>query len=130
MKHIRISLIVALILGAMVALSSVRAAETPATDAPAKKQRVTPEQRLDQMAERLSLDAGQKAKLKTAMEDQTKAMAELRKDTALSQEDRRAKSKVINDKYNEAVKAFLTPEQKTKFETWTQQQGKKGRKKA
>jgi len=131
MKHIRISLIVALIIGSMAAVSSVRAAD--ATDAPAKKQRMTPVQRLDRMAEQLSLTEAQKAQLKTAMEAQTKARTEQRNDStfaALSQSEKQAKSKVISDKFNETVKAFLTDEQKAKFETLSQQQGKKGRKKA
>ena len=130
MKHIRISLIVALIIGAMAAVSSVPAQTTPA---PAAKQRMTAEQRLDRMAEQLGLDAAQKAQLKTAMEVQTKARTEQRNDStfaALSQSEKQAKSKVISDKFNETVKAFLTDEQKAKFETLSQQQGKKGRKKA
>lgn len=134
MKHIRISLIVALIIGAMAAVSSVPAqTETPKTTAPAGRKGMTAEQRLDRMAEQLGLDAGQKDKLKTAMEVQTKARTEQRNDSsfaALSQSEKQAKSKVISDKFNETVKAFLTDEQKAKFETLSQQQGKKGRKKA
>lgn len=136
MKHIRISLIVALIIGAMAAVSSVPAQvkDTPKTEAPAgKKQRPTPEQRLDRMAEQLGLKAEQKVQLKTAMEVQTKARTEQRNDStfaALSQSEKQAKSKVISDKFNETVKAFLTDEQKAKFETLSQQQGKKTRKKA
>jgi Spy/CpxP family protein refolding chaperone len=137
MKHIRISLIVALIIGAVAAVSSVRAADATdskaPTAAPAGKQRMTAEQRLDQMAERLGLNAEQKGKLKTAMETQAKANRELRSDSsfaALSQPEKQAKTKVITDEFNKQVKAFLTDEQKTKFDTLTQQQGKKGRKKA
>jgi periplasmic protein CpxP/Spy len=130
MKHIRISLIVALILGAMVALSSVRAADAPATEAPAKKQRMTTEQRVTQMAEQLKLDEKQTAKLKTAMEEQNKAMAAVRSDTTMDAAAKTAKNKEIRDKYNTTVKAFLTDEQKTKFESMQQQGGKKGKKKA
>ena len=87
MKHIRISLIVALIIGAMAAVSSVSAAEgadnKAKTEAPAGKQRMTAEQRLDRTAERLGLNAEQKTKLKTASEAQNKAVAELRKDASL-----------------------------------------------
>lgn len=131
MKHIRISLIVALILGAMVALSSVRAAAADAaTDAPAKKQRMTPEQRLDQTTKQLGLNDEQKAKLKTAMEAQTKARTELQKDpsfAALSQQEKRAKSRVSSDKFIETVNSFLTPEQKITFAASQQKGGKKGR---
>jgi Spy/CpxP family protein refolding chaperone len=136
MKHIRISLIVALILGAVVALSSVRAADAAATttEAPAKKKGMTAEQRLDRMAEQLGLNAEQKTKLKAATDTQTKAMADLRKDSsfaALTQEEKQAKMKPIRDDFNKQVKSFLTEEQKTKFDALQQQQGgKKGKKKA
>lgn len=132
MKHIRISLIVALIIGAMAAVSSVRAAVgDAATDAPAKKQRMTPEQRTTQMAEQLKLDEKQTAKLKAAMEEQTKAVTALRGDTTLDAAAKTAKNKEIRDKFNTTVKAFLTTdEQKAKFESMQQRGGKRGKKKA
>ena len=132
MKHIRISLIVALIIGAMAAVSSVPAqTETPKTTAPAGRKGMTAEQRLDRMAEQLGLDAGQKDKLKTAMEVQTKARTEQRNDSsfaALYQSEKQAKSKVISDAFAKTVKAFLTADQVIKFDTLMTQQQKKGRK--
>jgi Spy/CpxP family protein refolding chaperone len=118
----------------MVALSSVRAAVgDAATDAPAKKQRMTPEQRTTQMAEQLGLTDAQKASLKTAMEVQTKARTEQRNDStfaALSQSEKQAKSKVISDAFAKTVKAFLTADQIIKFDALMTQQQKKGRKKS
>ncbi len=127
MKHIRISLIVALIIGAMAAVSSVRAAD--ATDAPAKKQRMTPEQRTAQLVEQLKLDEKQTAKLKTAMEEQTKATAALNSDTTLDTAAKAEKRKEIRDKFNTTVKACLTADQIIKFDALPQQKGgkKKGR---
>lgn len=88
--------------------------DAPSAQAPARN-RVTPEQRVDRMATRLGLNEEQKTKLKGALESETKAIRELRDDTSVSAEDRRAKMREIRKQTTEKINAFLTDEQKKKY---------------
>jgi periplasmic protein CpxP/Spy len=91
------------------------------TDAPAAKTqtparpRVTPEQRLNTIAEKLGLNDEQKTKLKAVFDAESKALRDLRADTSVSDEDRRSKMRQIRQESNEKINAFLTDEQKTKY---------------
>jgi protein CpxP len=70
---------------------------------------------LDQLAQQLNLTDDQKAKVKPVLEAQGKKMSEMRADTSLSQEDRRAKMQAIREETTAQMKAILTPEQ---FDKW------------
>jgi Spy/CpxP family protein refolding chaperone len=70
---------------------------------------------LDQLAQQLNLTDDQKAKVKPILEARDQKMHDLRGDTSLTPEDRRAKMKALRDDIITQMKAVLTPEQ---FEKW------------
>jgi Spy/CpxP family protein refolding chaperone len=75
----------------------------------------------DFIAKQLNLTDDQKPKVKAILEDQRKKMGELRQDTTLSNEDKMAKRKTIQDSTATQMKAILTAEQ---FEKWQAMQSK------
>jgi len=77
--------------------------------------RMTPDERLKQLSEVLSLTKDQEAKIKPILEDEAKKMQAVRADTALSQEDRRAKMREIREESSKKIQEVLTPEQKEKY---------------
>ena len=105
------------------ALAPLAQAEPPSPNGPPPgpaaegkgKGRMSPAERLEHLSTALSLTDDQKAKLKTLMETQAKAMTELREDESLTKEDRRAKSQQLRQTHREQIAAILTPEQKKKF---------------
>ena len=70
---------------------------------------------LDQLAQQLNLTDDQKAKVKPILEARDQKMRDLRGDTSLTPEDRRAKMKALRDDMVTQMKAVLTPEQ---FDKW------------
>ena len=74
-----------------------------------------PGDRLKDMSEKLGLTDDQKEKLKAIFEKNMPKMKELRGDTALSQEDKRAKMQEIRQSEAEEIRALLTPEQQAKM---------------
>lgn len=77
--------------------------------------RMTPEERLKTMKETLGLTDDQVAKIKAIFEENAPKMKALRDDTALSQEDRRAKFTELRTAETAAITAVLTPDQQAKF---------------
>ncbi len=75
----------------------------------------TPGERLKAMSEKLSLTEDQKEKLKAIFEKNQPKIKELRADTALSQEDKRAKMMELRKAEMEEIRALLTPEQQEKM---------------
>ncbi|HUI42023.1 MAG TPA: hypothetical protein VL523_08650 [Terriglobia bacterium] len=86
--------------------------------------RMTPDEQLQRMSERLNLTEDQKSQIKPMLEDRQKQMESLRADTSLSQEDRRAKMHSMMQDFHTKVSAVLTDEQKQKFEEMQQRQGR------
>jgi Spy/CpxP family protein refolding chaperone len=70
---------------------------------------------LDQLAQQLNLTDDQKAKVKPILEARDQKMRDLRGDTSLTPEDRRARMKALRDDMTTQMKAVLTPEQ---FDKW------------
>jgi Spy/CpxP family protein refolding chaperone len=70
---------------------------------------------LDQLAQQLNLTDDQKAKVKPILEARDQKLRDLRSDTSLTPEDRRAKMKALRDDMTTQMKAVLTPEQ---FDKW------------
>lgn len=70
----------------------------------------------DAIAKQLDLTDDQKTKLKPVIEEMQKKVTEMRKDTGLAPEDRRAKMKEIRDGMTAKMKEILTPEQLAKWE--------------
>jgi Spy/CpxP family protein refolding chaperone len=77
---------------------------------------------LDQLATALNLTDDQKAKVKPILEARDSKMKDLRADTSLSPEDRRAKMQSIRQETQDKMKAVLTPEQLDKYQKMGQRQ--------
>ena len=104
----------ALGLGALLTCANLASAQT--TNAPARNERrMTVQQRVDRMATELKLSDEQKTKVTALLEAGNKKRQELRADTALSQDERREKSRTFMRDQNKKLKEILTPEQ---FEKW------------
>ena len=74
-----------------------------------------PAERLKMMTEKLGLSEDQTAKIKAIFEKNFPKMKELREDTSLSQEDKRAKFMELRKAEMEEIRAVLTPEQQEKL---------------
>ena len=85
-----------------------KAPETPAAKG-------GPGERLKVMSEKLGLTEDQKEKVKAIFEKNMPKLKELRADTALSQEDKRAKMMEIRKAEAQEIRALLTPEQQEKM---------------
>ena len=77
--------------------------------------RMTPDEQLQRMSERLNLTDDQKEKIKPILEDRQKQMEALRSDTSLSPEDRRAKMHSLMQETHSKISAVLTEEQRQKL---------------
>jgi Spy/CpxP family protein refolding chaperone len=125
MKVTKPMIVAALIAGNLLACNlALRAADTntppagaPPVGAPPAGQRPQGLRgpSLDQLAKMLDLTDDQKAKVKPIIEARDKKIADLRSDTSLSQEDRRAKMMAVREENTTQMKAVLTPEQ---FDKW------------
>jgi len=112
-------LIAALAAGAMLACGSLRAADTntpPAGGPPAGERGPGMRGGRPDLAKILDLTDEQKPKVEAIMKGASEKRKALREDTALSQEDKRAKAKAIQEDTTAQMKAVLTPEQFAKFE--------------
>lgn len=115
-------------LAALVAGSLLTGFTLQAQDAPKDKppgQRGGPGMRganIEQMAKDLSLTDEQKTKVKAALDERMQKALELRKDTSLSPEDRRAKMKTIQEAFTAKMKEILTADQLEKWEKSRPQQ--------
>ncbi len=117
----KISLIAALVLGGLLACSTLATAQD--TNSPGKggkRGNMSPEQRLENMSSKLSLTDDQKPKVKAVLEDTAKQMKDI------PQEDRRTKGKSIMDEQNKKLKEILTPSQWDTYEKMLQDMRKKG----
>jgi Spy/CpxP family protein refolding chaperone len=117
MKANRIILVAALAAGSLLlgnpvllAADTNKPASTPPVSAPPPRTGG-----FERMAERLSLTAEQKPKVQATMEAQQQKMLDLRNNTALAPEEKRAKRLAVVEETSQQMKAILTPEQ---FETW------------
>jgi Spy/CpxP family protein refolding chaperone len=116
MKLNKTMMLVALVAGGLLSgipLRAQDASNTPAATPPPTRR---PMMTVDGIAKQLDLTDDQKTKVKPIIEDMQKQGAEVRKDTSLSQEDRRAKMKEIRDAASTQLKDILTPEQFAKWQ--------------
>jgi periplasmic protein CpxP/Spy len=74
---------------------------------------------IDRIAKQLNLTDDQKPKVQAILKARMDKMLELRQDTSLSQEDKAAKRKAIQDDTTAQMKAVLTAEQ---FQKWQEMQ--------
>ncbi|HEX7617229.1 MAG TPA: hypothetical protein VF480_00770 [Verrucomicrobiae bacterium] len=77
-------------------------------------------QNVDQLATTLKLDDATKAKVKTILDAQQQKVRDLRADTTLSPADLRTKTQAIRDDTAAKMKAILTPDQFTQWQTMSQ----------
>ena len=115
----KLSLVVALALGGLVACSIMANAQ----DAQGGKKgggqggkgggRMSVDQRLEQMTTELSLTDAQKPKVKAVLEDTQKKMQEIMSGD-VPQDQRREKMQPIMEEQTKKMKEILTPEQQTK----------------
>ena len=73
----------------------------------------------ENIATQLQLSEDQKTKARPIFQDMAKQQAELRKDTTLSQTDRRSKIQAIRNDATAKLKEVLTPDQLDKWEKMT-----------
>jgi Spy/CpxP family protein refolding chaperone len=126
MKLSKISLIAALVLGGLVAGSTmVRAAD--ATDGTSKKGKgggkrggMSVEQTMEKLTTELTLTDEQKPKVKTVIEESTKKMTEMYGDTSIAATDRRSKRQEIMDDREKELKKILTPDQLEKYKKYVE----------
>ena len=71
---------------------------------------------LEMLTQKLNLTADQQTKVKAIDEDTGKQMMAVRNDTALSQDDRRAKMMDIRKSSQDKIRGILTDDQKTKYD--------------
>ena len=115
----------ALVAGSLLAGSSALQAQDntntpPAGGPPGGGMRGRPT--FEMISKQLDLTDDQKPLVKPIVEDMQKQASELRKDTSLTQEDRRAKMKEIRDGAAAKLKDILTPEQFAKWQKMGQRQ--------
>ena len=113
MKRINASLVAVMVVGGLVACSSIATAQEGKESG---KRGPSVEQRMDRLTEQLKLTDEQKPKVKAVLEEETKKMQELRGDSSVSREDRIAKMQSIQKETGAKLKGILTPEQYEKYE--------------
>ena len=117
----KLSLIVALALGSLMACSIATAQDSTNKDTQKKgKTFYTPEQRLERMSAQLTLTDDQKPKVKAVLEETSKKMQDL------APEDRREKGRALREEETTKLKAILTDEQFTKYQEMSQRRGNRG----
>ncbi|MBA3913909.1 MAG: hypothetical protein H0X25_08675 [Acidobacteriales bacterium] len=83
--------------------------------------RMSSEDHLKILTEKLNLTEDQQAKLKPVLEDESKQMDAIHEDRALAPADKRAKMQEIHESFAGQVNAVLTPEQQEKWKQMRQQ---------
>lgn len=121
----KLSLVAALAVGGLLASATITCAQNSNAQ---KRDRKGPsvEQRVERMNTEVNLTADQKTKVTALFEEDGKKMRELRQDTSLSQEDRRAKMRTMREESDKKLKAILTPDQWQKWEKARPQGGPRG----
>lgn len=87
---------------------------------------MSPDAQLQHMSETLNLTDDQKTKIKPILEDSSKQIQQLRGDTSLSQEDKRAKMQQIHENTMSQIKPILTSDQQKKLESMHERGGRGG----
>lgn len=121
MKINRVGIIAALALGGLAAfVTFAQAEDTNKPGRPPGGPRGDMKERAAKVAEELGLSEEQKARMGEAMKEQGEKRKALQDDTSLSDTDKKAKGKALREETVARVKAILTAEQFTKWETMQQ----------
>ena len=135
MKMSKISLIVVMILGSLLGMNALgqttekKPEKSKSNASTPAKPRMTQEERISNLATKLSLNDDQKSKLKAVFQDESKAMRELRASSefsSLTAQEKRARLAKIRQDASQKVTAFLTDDQKAKWKE-LQPQGRPNR---
>jgi len=128
----KLSLVAAMALGALVTCSTLATAQDAPKDAKKGGKRGAPtiEQQLERYSTALTLTDEQKPKVKAALEENQKAVQEIRNDSSLDQDAGRTKMQDLRKKMDTKMKGILTDEQYKKFQEMPRRGGKQGGKKA
>ena len=125
MKANKTILITVLAVGSLLAWSPALRADdstnTPPSTPPAGAPPAGQRGGFERMAEQLNLTADQKPKVQSIMEAQRQKVRDLRQDTSLTAEDRKAKIKAVQEDTATQMKAVLTADQ---FQKWQDMQSK------
>jgi len=78
---------------------------------------MNPDAQLEHMSTELNLTDAQKTKIKPILEDTSKQMQQLRQDSSLSEQDRRAKMQEIHQNAMSQVRPILNADQQKKLES-------------
>src|SRR5438067_989883 len=119
MKINKISIMIGLALGGLVACSSVASAQDQKPGGRGRGPSI--EQRMERMTEELKLTDEQKPKVKAVLEASQKKRQELFGDTSVAREDRREKMRAINEEEDKKLKEILTADQYAKHEKMREQ---------
>jgi periplasmic protein CpxP/Spy len=117
----KLSLVAAMVLGGLVACSTLATAQdaSKSPDKKGGKRGFSVEQRLERMSTQLDLTDAQKPKVKAVLEETDKKV----KDTP--QEERREKMRKLREDETKTLKEILTPDQFKKYQEMMER-GKKG----
>jgi periplasmic protein CpxP/Spy len=77
--------------------------------------RMDPNRQLEHMTKQLDLTADQQNQIKPVLMDRQQKLQALFQDQSVSQDDRRAKARAINEESNSKIQAVLNDQQKQKF---------------
>jgi periplasmic protein CpxP/Spy len=111
---------IAFLLGMMPAWGQDNNAPPPPEAGHHARMMPTPEQRADHLSKKLNLTDDQKAKVLSAYQDEQKQMSDLRSDSSLSRQDRRAKMQQIHENTSTQIKGMLNPDQAKQFDEMEQ----------
>jgi periplasmic protein CpxP/Spy len=123
----KLSLIAALVLGGLVAGSTLATAQD--SNAPKKKRGMNVEQQMERMTEALTLTDEQKPKVKAVLEESTKKRQAIMSDSSIERSQMREKMQPIMEEQNKKMKEILTADQFKKYEDMRQNAKKGGKKK-
>jgi Spy/CpxP family protein refolding chaperone len=126
MKILKLSVIAAVAMGALLAYTTTATAQDNSDKGGkgGKRGQMTVEQRLDRMTKDLTLTDAQKPKVKEVLEEQDKKMQGIRD---LPQDERRTKFRESREEMSKKLKDILTPDQYKKWEENMQNFGKRGK---
>ena len=123
MKISKIGLLAALVLGGLVAGSTLATAQDAAPPAAKGKRGPSVEQQMERMTTELKLTDAQTPKVKAVLEEGMKKRAELRD---VPQDERREKMTALREAQDKKLKEILTPEQNEKWLKLRDEMRKKG----
>jgi hypothetical protein len=105
----------AMMVGGIAAQAQVTNVQPPAVSTNTPGTRPVMRDRTDFLAQRLNLTPEQKVKVKPILDEESQKYAELRKQTALKPEERRAKYNTIRDETMAKLKEVLTGQQYERY---------------